>query len=110
VSNSSKYILIILPKIYSSLDEVQWDADYYGRSIPIKGRGVRKEEGLQLRFPAVVKKKRYVFGPAGAEITSKTISEITVPCTILDIHGWILVWGLPEVLSDHAQVSLNNNS
>jgi hypothetical protein len=74
----------------------------------MKGRGPNKENDLQLRFPAVVKKKFNIFNTTSAETTAETISEITGPCTIMDIHGRILVWSLPEVLSDDIQVRIIN--
>jgi hypothetical protein len=109
-------------------DEIQWDADYYGRQVPMTGHGPKKERNLQLRFPPGVKRRittlaeefipnstENYFGPnLGAETFSSEQSDpdkvpeylsINESCIILDMHGRILVWYLPKVLSYEMQVS-----
>jgi hypothetical protein len=83
------------------IDQVEWDADYYGRHIPMKGVGDRKEDGLQKRYPARVKR---VNADANADTDVDRSTSITRPCIIIDMHGRILCWYLPGVLSEGFQV------
>jgi hypothetical protein len=99
------------------IDQVEWDADYYGRHIPMKGVGEKKEEHLQKRYPSKVKKvnmdintghnARHNAGHnAGhnADADTDVRTSINRPCIIIDIHRRILCWYLPGVLSDGFQV------
>lgn len=71
--------------------QVPWDVIRYSDRLTARstGRNVMKEEELSRRYP-----------PLSAE----PFPMVNAPCIIIDIHGVILGWYLPEVLSLSRQV------
>jgi hypothetical protein len=73
---------------------VEWDATRYAEMLPKNPSkpgtkaAIEKEASLRLRYPPL------------NEVTAST------PCIIVDMHGIVLTWYLPGILSDSRKVGL----